>query len=654
MANIKLVNNYWETSGVYDIAEGKTQRQVNSSKMNKPTVAGTSGQILRSDGNGGSVWDNAATQSEIGDAVTEWLDDNVPTGQTVVVDASLSVSGAAADSKTTGDKIAELSTALSFEAPTIGWEQGALKQGDGGNQGSTTRIRLTRYVGKHCGIVSAKANSGYEFTVACYNSDGVYQGLICTDNTFKKSGTVAWITYYNFANYSNGEYKFRVVLRNATTPTGNITVSESTNCLFFTVGTDRELIKDGIAADAKVTGESLETLSSGLIKKRNAVKLNAPDGIYSNLNVWKRGNVIVTNETFTNDYHKFNLTGTTILDKSAWSACSFSNFPEAYVDDIPEFIIGHYYLIHLYAFDGSYTLDNPDTQFCYLGFGNKANTLNLTTSYPNNSVFYCSIKPQGLFIALRAGTYNCKIGVEIIDITEETAQPEIGKNLLQVFDKITGIGDSLMAGYTSSTDPATDSATARARGANWLSYLGSDIGRTVTNLAVGSSSWKDWRNGTGNTDITDANIDTNCYLVGLGVNDSIQENTVGTSSDIAEDKSQNADSVYGNADFVIRTLHGYNANAHIFVFTSPASKTNSDDINDAIRYIANLYNYVHCIDIDALYRNGFRYGVIKQLLSDGTHYEPLGYRIIANYITSAIDSFMLSNYSLFLKVPYEL
>lgn len=30
MANIKLTNDYWETSGIYDIAKGKTQRQINS------------------------------------------------------------------------------------------------------------------------------------------------------------------------------------------------------------------------------------------------------------------------------------------------------------------------------------------------------------------------------------------------------------------------------------------------------------------------------------------------------------------------------------------------------------------------------------------------------------------------------------------------
>lgn len=145
MANYKLSNDYWEASGIYDITEGKTQRQVNNSKLNKPIVAGTSGQILRSDGQGGSVWDNAATQEEIGEAVTDWLNENIPTGQTVAVDTSLSISGAAADAKVTGDKFTELSTALgqlTNLADGATWTNGSyIKSTDGGTSSSSNQRR---------------------------------------------------------------------------------------------------------------------------------------------------------------------------------------------------------------------------------------------------------------------------------------------------------------------------------------------------------------------------------------------------------------------------------------------------------------------------------------------------------------------------------
>lgn len=50
---------------------------------------------------------------EIAPAVTDWLDDNVtPIGSAVVVDSSLTVSGAAADAKVTGDEIGDLKSAI--------------------------------------------------------------------------------------------------------------------------------------------------------------------------------------------------------------------------------------------------------------------------------------------------------------------------------------------------------------------------------------------------------------------------------------------------------------------------------------------------------------------------------------------------------------
>lgn len=84
-----------------------------------PTNAGTQGQILRSDGNGGCEWDNAATQQEIGTAVTTWLNNNIDPTETAVIDNTLSVAHAAAEAKTTGDEITHLKSALTSETNKI-------------------------------------------------------------------------------------------------------------------------------------------------------------------------------------------------------------------------------------------------------------------------------------------------------------------------------------------------------------------------------------------------------------------------------------------------------------------------------------------------------------------------------------------------------
>lgn len=90
-----------------------------------PSNNGTNNQILRSNGDGTSRWDNAASASEIGAAVTEWLEENIAGGQTIAIDDSLTVEDAAADAKAVGDaldavdqEVYDLKSDFEFEANT--------------------------------------------------------------------------------------------------------------------------------------------------------------------------------------------------------------------------------------------------------------------------------------------------------------------------------------------------------------------------------------------------------------------------------------------------------------------------------------------------------------------------------------------------------
>ena len=69
-------------------------------KINEPSSEGTSGQVLATNGNGGRTW------------VT-------PTGSGVVIDTTLSVSGAAADSKAVGDAFKPYSDELKMQTITV-------------------------------------------------------------------------------------------------------------------------------------------------------------------------------------------------------------------------------------------------------------------------------------------------------------------------------------------------------------------------------------------------------------------------------------------------------------------------------------------------------------------------------------------------------
>ncbi len=91
-----------------------------ATKMPLPTNTGTQDQILRSDGNGGSVWGSAATASEISGAVEDWMDNHISQNNTVALDDSLTQTGAAAQAKAAGDMI-KVSTSQPSETTNKLW-----------------------------------------------------------------------------------------------------------------------------------------------------------------------------------------------------------------------------------------------------------------------------------------------------------------------------------------------------------------------------------------------------------------------------------------------------------------------------------------------------------------------------------------------------
>lgn len=87
-------------------------------------------------------------EENVPNAVTSWLSENVdPVGSAVVVDSTLTISGAAADAKVTGDKIAFNATAISamldaYDSFEIGFESGYIAaNGAAGNDASRIRIK---------------------------------------------------------------------------------------------------------------------------------------------------------------------------------------------------------------------------------------------------------------------------------------------------------------------------------------------------------------------------------------------------------------------------------------------------------------------------------------------------------------------------------
>lgn len=80
-----------------------------------PAVAGTTGQVLTKTASG-TEWSDAGnpTDEQVAEAVTDWLDENITEipATAPIVDSSLTVQGAAADAKKTGDEIADLKSQI--------------------------------------------------------------------------------------------------------------------------------------------------------------------------------------------------------------------------------------------------------------------------------------------------------------------------------------------------------------------------------------------------------------------------------------------------------------------------------------------------------------------------------------------------------------
>ena len=223
----------------------------------------------------------------------------------------------------------------------------------------------------------------------------------------------------------------------------------------------------------------------------------------------------------------------------------------------------------------------------------------------------------------------------------------VSSRMLGVFKKFTAVGDSLTCGYTSKGGTTHNSEEAKTAGNNWPTYLCTELGRELTNVAIGGTTARDWRN----THVNTANVDTDCYFVGLGVNDARQNLVVGTSADIASDKASNADSFYGNLDYVVRQLLEYQPNAHIFMFTMLFTESNAETYNAAIRHIAGLYDNVHLIDTYQYYEDNPSAKNFIASTWDG-HSTPTGYMYMAGVIKVLIAEYMVSNSSKFFSVPY--
>lgn len=169
------IDNYFENLNV--------QNEINN-KLDEMARTGELSEILR-------PIVNEEISPYVTSSVTQWLNENVsPVGSAVIVDSSLSISGAAADAKVTGDKFDDVINGITYKEEWYNsyinsvlseegkatysgfWEQGDIRTGTPTD--STLFCRTTNYFIPNQGVllnVNAIATTDYRVYVVVFNND---------------------------------------------------------------------------------------------------------------------------------------------------------------------------------------------------------------------------------------------------------------------------------------------------------------------------------------------------------------------------------------------------------------------------------------------------------------------------------------------------
>jgi len=228
----------------------------------------------------------------------------------------------------------------------------------------------------------------------------------------------------------------------------------------------------------------------------------------------------------------------------------------------------------------------------------------------------------------------------------------INSHAIQIFDNICGIGDSLMAGYTSMTvnneTYTIASADARTAKHNWLEYLGKRNGVTVYNEAVGGTTAHDWRY----TYLANINpTNPNLFLIGLGVNDVRNETAVGSASDIKSNYNNNEDTFYGNLHYILSKIMADYPTARVIVFTIPRDGARDiSAVNTAIRYVAGVVNGCTCVDLNVAFQAEITNVLVTKNFTNN-HYNPRTYAYLSELIEQAVNQEIMNN-PIFQGAPY--
>ena len=222
----------------------------------------------------------------------------------------------------------------------------------------------------------------------------------------------------------------------------------------------------------------------------------------------------------------------------------------------------------------------------------------------------------------------------------------LGDNTFSIFNSAVCCGDSYTSGYIK-TDKQTSETNEKY---SWVKYLSTITGCNCINCGSSGANVLTWQTAERGLPKAKASGLTQCYLLGLGLNDSSGTDrgvTVGSASDIGT----NNQTYYGGLSKIIRELHNISPNSFIFCFTMPFETGAIAPYNNAIKTICELYkNTYNTYMVDL--RKYKEYYNQKSVSNNAVnyHYTPAGYQQLAEITCKALSDCINANYSDFYNV----